>query len=138
MPEWSVTRVHDGDTLRVRQGNTEERIRLACIDAPELAQPLGPESRDALQALIDQAGGRVGLNVVAQDRYGRQIAEVYAGGQLAQQVLLQTGMAYVYPQYVNRCADPAALKEAESLARQQGLGVWSGEHQKPWQFRRAN
>ncbi len=94
--------------------------RLACIDAPELAQPLVPDNRDALQALIDQAGGRVGLNLIERDRYGRQIAEVYAGGQLAQQVLLQTGMAYVYPQYVNRCPemDPAALKEAGSLARQ--------------------
>ncbi|NCJ06276.1 thermonuclease family protein [Synechococcales cyanobacterium C] len=94
--------------------------------------------QDALPVLIDQAGGRVRLNLIECDRYGRHIAEVYAGGELTQQVLLRMGMAYVYPQYVDQGADPAALKEAESLAQQQGLGVWSALHQKPWEFRTAN
>lgn len=46
--------VHDGDTIRirVRQGNRTERIRFACIDASELKQPLGRDSRDHLRQLI--------------------------------------------------------------------------------------
>jgi endonuclease YncB( thermonuclease family) len=42
--------VHDGDTLRVVRGNEELKIRLCGIDAPEIKQTLGIESRDYLRS----------------------------------------------------------------------------------------
>ena len=42
--------IYDGDTLRVVRGNEELKIRFCGIDAPELKQPLGVESRDYLRS----------------------------------------------------------------------------------------
>lgn len=42
--------IYDGDTLRVVRGNEELKIRFCGIDAPELKQPLGIESRDYLRS----------------------------------------------------------------------------------------
>jgi micrococcal nuclease len=36
-----VTSVHDGDTIRVLYHDGELKVRLDCIDAPELKQPYG-------------------------------------------------------------------------------------------------
>jgi len=67
-PTSEVLNVHDGDTLKVRQGQLVERVRMACIDAPELAQPLGKESRHYLKSMITQNGDRVTLKIVDTDR----------------------------------------------------------------------
>jgi endonuclease YncB( thermonuclease family) len=51
LPEYEVVpgSIHDGDTLRVRSSKGEIlKVRFACIDAPELKQPLGEESRNYL------------------------------------------------------------------------------------------
>ena len=52
--------VGDGDIIRVREGVRLLTIRLACIDAPEMANhPYGPMSREALaerQAQSQRAG----------------------------------------------------------------------------------
>jgi endonuclease YncB( thermonuclease family) len=132
-----VLSVHDGDTIRVHQGNRIERIRFACIDAPELKQPLGKESRDFLKNLIARGGDRVTLNIVDTDRYGRQVAEVFANGQLVQAQQVQQGMAYVYQKYLSNCPAAASVQQAEAIAQQQRAGVWASNQQKPWEFRNS-
>ena len=48
-----VIKVVDGDTVNVRDyDNTVHKIRLAGIDAPEMSQPYGKESRSYLLGLI--------------------------------------------------------------------------------------
>lgn len=45
-----VLSIGDGDTIRVRQGGQAMTVRLACIDAPEVAQnPHGQRGREALR-----------------------------------------------------------------------------------------
>lgn len=137
VPTWEVLNVHDGDTIRVRQGQLVERVRFACIDAPELAQPLGKESRDFLKSLIVQNGDRVTLKIVDTDRYGRKVAEVFSGGKFLQSEQVKGGMAYVYDRYLNNCPDAAAVKQAQDLAKQNRVGVWSGNYTKPWDYRKT-
>jgi len=137
-PSWQVVSVHDGDTIKVKQGQRVEQIRFACVDAPELSQPLGKASRDHLQRLIDQAGDRVTLKIVDTDRYGRQVAEVYTTRpkRLLQEAQIQAGMAYVYHRYLRSCSDAAQLKQAEAIARQKKAGVWQDANSvKPWNYR---
>ena len=44
-----VVSVHDGDTLTaVDASNTQHKVRLAGIDAPETKQPFGTKARDRL------------------------------------------------------------------------------------------
>lgn len=71
-----VTRVVDGDSIWVRPdaGGRRLRLRLDGIDAPEICQRSGAESRAAMQALaLDQP---VQVTVWAWDRYGRAVATV--------------------------------------------------------------
>lgn len=46
-----VIAVHDGDTITLQNESGYKKIRLAGIDAPELKQPYGAESRAALRAV---------------------------------------------------------------------------------------
>jgi endonuclease YncB( thermonuclease family) len=71
-----VVSIGDGDTIRVRHGGKVETIRLACIDAPEMAQvPYGDQARRYLQMrlLLEQ---EVTIHPFNTDRYGRTVAEV--------------------------------------------------------------
>ena len=142
---WKVKpgRINDGDTLRVTRGNEELKIRLCGIDAPELKQPLGIESRDYLRSLIAQGSGLIYVQPIEKDRYGRTVAELWIPikPDYEQQIHLNTAMveagyAYHYRQYSGNCESAENLGWAEKIARENKLGVWNGSHQKPWEFRR--
>lgn len=75
--KWQVLSVHDGDTMKVSRGGTQLRIRFACIDAPELSQPGGIESRDNLRQLIAKANNQAQLMILDNDHYGRKVAEAF-------------------------------------------------------------
>jgi len=73
--------VVDGDTLRING----ERIRLLGIDAPEIHSCRhgrvcvpgdGQASKRSLQAMM---GGKINVQRVGSDRYGRTLAQVYVG-----------------------------------------------------------
>lgn len=127
--------VGDGDTIRLRGSNGKPvTIRLACIDAPETAQgQAGAEATTALRQLV--GSGRVEIRSQTVDRYGRTVAEVYAGGRNVNLALVRSGAAFVYRQYLSGCNQDAYL-EAESQAQRARLGVWRwGNVQPPWEFR---
>ena len=99
-----IASCYDGDTCRT---NTGERIRLACIDTPELrgkrAQP-GPAmaARDYLRSLV--VGREVGIRRMTTDRYDRTVAELFVDGTNVQQQLVASGHAEIYWKYANQCA----------------------------------
>lgn len=138
---WQLVSVTDGDTIVVRKGwkgSKQEKIRLCGIDAPESKQQLGEESKAYLQQLLTSD---VGIVPVERDRYGRLVAEVFVLGneeKFVQQEMLIAGMAYVYPEYVNGCWNGKQMRMAEEIAQEQKIGVWSGNHQAPWDYRREN
>ena len=148
---WEVVKVSDGDTITVRANGKEDRIRFCGIDAPEVShgnksgQPLGDESRQMLRSLIGAAGNQVIISRAERDRYGRLVAEVFvsAGKGIEEEKLLnyelvRARMAYHYAKYSDRCPNGSEiLAEAEKEAQSKRLGVWSGENQKPWEFRKA-
>src|SRR4051812_3648267 len=70
-----VVAVHDGDSLTIREaGRSPRRIRIEGIDAPELQQPFGIESRDALTSLT--LNKSVEVHYKGHDRYGRMLARI--------------------------------------------------------------
>ncbi|MBE9168674.1 thermonuclease family protein [Pleurocapsales cyanobacterium LEGE 06147] len=135
--------IYDGDTLRVQRGTEELKIRFCGIDAPELDQPLGIESRDYLRSLIARGDGRVNLVRVEEDRYGRTIAELFVPikPDFQQELHLNTemvmaGYAWHYTKYSGNCPSKEELGWAEKIAQEDKLGVWEGEHQEPWEWRK--
>ena len=142
LPEYEVipNSVHDGDTLRVRSSDGQIlKIRFACIDAPELKQPLGQESRNYLRSMINEAGGKVKVKVINTDRYGRSVAEIWTKSGLLQSRMTGAGMAFAYDQYSKDCPNWDAVKSSEKGAMEFKLGVWrSPNFERPWDYRKSN
>lgn len=136
----TVVSVGDGDTLRVEEGGKKITIRVACIDAPEMAQaPYGQQARQALQELLP-VGSTLTLKVQTKDRYGRTVAEVFTqNGANAGLTLVQQGNAFAYRQYLKQC-DEWAYLDREKLAERYRVGVWrfDGGVERPWDWRAVN
>lgn len=134
----SLASVGDGDTIRVITTKGQKvTIRLACIDAPEIAQgESGAQSTSMLKGLM--ASGPLEIKPQTVDRFGRTVAEIYAGGQNINLEMVRLGMAYAYRQYLSGC-DENAFLEAEAQAERNRQGVWRwGSEIKPWDFRKGN
>jgi endonuclease YncB( thermonuclease family) len=132
--ECEVLKIYDGDTMTLQcHGQTEKtRVRLYCIDTPEIKQkPWGTEAREHLRSIT---GNRVQLVEVDKDRYGRIVGEVYDGDVNLNLAQVKAGKAAVYNAY---CKKPE-YKVAENQAKEAKLGVWSqpGLHQTPWEWRK--
>jgi len=142
LPEYEVVpgSIHDGDTLRVRSSDEQVlKVRFACIDAPELKQPLGQESRNYLRSMINEAGGKVKVKVINTDRYGRSVAEIWTKSGLLQSRMTGAGMAFAYDQYSKDCPNWDAVKSSEKEAMEFKLGVWrSPNFERPWNYRKSN
>jgi endonuclease YncB( thermonuclease family) len=130
-----VVSIGDGDTIRVQHGNKLETIRLACIDAPEMAQvPYGDQARRYLQIRL-RLEQEVTIHPLNTDRYGRTIAEVIGDINL-NLALVEDGLAFVYPKYLGQC-DAREYLDAEYRASRHRFGIWRvpGGIERPWLFR---
>lgn len=83
----TVVRVVDGDTVDVRIGGREERVRLIGIDTPETKQPdrpvecFGPEATAFTESLLPEGTTvRIERDVVGRDDFGRLLGYVYLLG----------------------------------------------------------
>ncbi|VEP16171.1 conserved hypothetical protein [Hyella patelloides LEGE 07179] len=143
--QWNLVSgsVYDGDTLRTEKNAQELKIRFCGTDSPEIKQPLGVEAREPLRSLIEMGNGELLIVPIEKDRYGRTVAEVYVQDSKSTAVnlnmqMLRDGYAWLYGQYANNCPSKEQLVLAEELAREEKLGVHSGGHQPPWEWRKAN
>ena len=127
-----VINVSDGDSITVRAGGQNIKIRLAEIDAPELGQPWGTKSRQELASLV--AGKTVSVTPQGQDRYDRVIARIAVNGHDINSAMVQRGAAWAYDGYVR---DPS-IPQFEAQARSDRAGLWAmsaHERQPPWEYR---
>lgn len=116
----TVTHVTDGDSLWVRPlaGGPPREVRLQGIDAPEICQAWGRESRDALAAQVLHRQVRVASR--GRDTYSRTLAHVSVGGQDMGAWMVSHGHAWSYP--FRRNAGPYLLQQSQ--ARSARLGLW--------------
>jgi endonuclease YncB( thermonuclease family) len=130
--EGRVIRVSDGDSITVRAGEINVRIRLAEIDAPERGQAWGTRSKQELEALV--AGKIVTIVPQGQDRYGRTIAYVKLGEQDISRTMITRGAAWAYRDFLR---DPSIIA-IEQTAKRSGTGLWAMPEQErlaPWIYR---
>lgn len=126
-----VISVHDGDTVTVQvQGGQRFKIRLAQIDAPEIDQPFGLQSKQSLVAMV--LGKSVQVEEEAVDRYGRTVGTMFVDGLNVSREQLGRGMAWAYRRYLH----DQALLQVEQSARQARLGLWAEANPTPpWEHR---
>jgi endonuclease YncB( thermonuclease family) len=125
-----VVHVDDGDTLIVKTGSRETKVRLVEIDAPEHDQPYGDRSKQSLIDLcLHQEATIEATNV---DEYGRTLAHVRCKGVDANRAQVGAGMAWVYDHYVV----DRTLYKVQSAARSARQGLWSDTDPiPPWDWR---
>jgi endonuclease YncB( thermonuclease family) len=128
-----VVGVTDGDTVTVVDKDKHQvKVRLWGIDAPEKKQAFGSRSKEALSSKV--FGKEIDLEEKSKDWYGRTVANVYLGGRWINKELVEEGMVWHYKQYAKKSSE---LAEAERLAKENKLGLWSDKNPvPPWEFRR--
>ena len=144
-----VVAVTDGDTIKVLDAsNTEHKVRLTGIDAPERGQPFGTASRDHLASMV--AGKEVFVESDKNDRYGRVLGKVWVqpsdcpscGKTLdANHAQILAGMAWWYQYYAKEQSpeDRGRYESAEDEARKRGWGLWADPNPiNPYDWRKGN
>ena len=134
----TVVSVDTGDTLRIREGGVVRTVRLACLDAPELAQaPQGARAKEALQRLLP-VGSAVSLNPPTPPGATTVVAEVSTNAGNVNLELVRGGQAFTLQSPPPFC-DPLRYAEAENTAQFRRVGVWQveGGIQRPWHWRTA-
>ena len=103
LPTTIIQSCYDGDTCTTIEG---EKIRLACIDSPELkgrrADPIpAKKARDFLNNLL--VNEKVYINRITKDRYGRTVGEIFKNKVNIQKLIVDRGHAKIYERYSYQC-----------------------------------
>lgn len=109
LPNNYVTNVIDGDTFEIASG---EKVRLICIDAPEIGKEGSQESKEFLESLILDKEVRLESDIDDKDDYGRLLRYVYVNDSEGNELfinkeIVQQGYASVfrYGEDVKRCGE---------------------------------
>ena len=130
-PVEGVARLVDGDSFFIG----EREVRLTGIDAPEGRQtctrdgkswPCGEEARRQLARLI--GGHTVACRAVETDQHGRILGHCRAGEAELNREMVRSGYALAY----------GAFDSDERDARAGRRGLWSGEFERPRDWRRSH
>ncbi len=135
-----VISVVDGDTVGVRMGQAEERVRLIGVDTPETKHPTrsvgayGPEASSFTKSELNGKSVFLEFDVSERDKYGRMLAYVWLEkpllgsnseirSKMFNAVLLLNGYAQLMTvppnvKYVDY------FKDLQAQARKDGNGLW--------------
>lgn len=127
-----VTKVVDGDTVKVRKDGRTVTVRLIGIDTPETKDPrkpvqcFGKEASAHAASLL--AGQKVWLEYDSSqarvDRYGRDLAYIWLGDDLVNLAMVRDGFAHEYT-YDTPYRYQRQFKAAQARAASAGIGLWS-------------
>lgn len=135
-----VVGISDGDTVIVLDStNTQFKIRLMGIDAPEKKQPFGQRSKQFLSDLVFNKD--VTIEYSKKDKYGRTVGKITVGGVDANLEQIKAGFAWHYKKYQREqtADDRLVYAQAEELARVQKVGLWAEPNPvPPWDWRKQN
>lgn len=134
--------VVDGDTLHVELKGEKKSIRIGYIDCPESnffhkKQRFGDEAKENLVKLCAKHIGKpVELTILSLDpRRGRINGLIKVGGVDVSTHQVETGWAWVYPQF-NKNPELPLLQE---VAKKHRIGLWRDRSPTPpWEWRKAN
>lgn len=134
-----VVGVTDGDTITILDDtNTQHKIRLMGIDAPEKKQAFGNVAKKALSDFVYKKEVIVEYNKI--DRYQRLIGKVLVNNVDVNLVMVSQGLAWHYVKYQNEQSveDRALYAQAELDSRLLKRGLWLDKEQvAPWDFRKT-
>ena len=120
-----VVGVSDGDTITVLDSKqTEHKVRLMGIDAPESKQDFGTASKKTLSNYIYQK--EVTVDYKKFDKYKRIVGKVMLDKQDICLAMIELGLAWHYKDYEKEQSktDRDLYSQAELKARESRIGLW--------------
>lgn len=127
-----VVSIHDGDTFTFQNDSCKITVRLAYIDAPELTQSFGKESRDYLIKKI--LNKKVVIVISNKDKYGRYVSEIFYYKKSINENMVSNGWAWVY---VDFCKIQHYYT-TQDLAKKHKKGLWIDSNAvAPWVYRHS-
>jgi len=124
---------HDGDTCTLICSGQKTKVRLHCIDAPEMQQGgWGRESRDVLRKRLPN-WSTVELKRIDTDKYGRTVGVLMHNQVNINLQAVHSGWAATYPKHCREQVYYQAQQDAADNRR----GIWreDGLQQRPWDWR---
>jgi micrococcal nuclease len=128
--QFRVTRVTDGDTIKIIGNDVKMTIRLVGIDAPETSrkknqpgQPFSRKSTNYLASLV--LNKSVEVKSYGTDRYDRTLGVVFVEGINANLEMVKAGLSEVYRGRPAKGLDLELYWNAEAEAKKAGIGMWS-------------
>lgn len=128
-----VSRIVDGDTIKVLMKNNEYAVRLIGVDAPETVDPrkpiqcFGKEASDkvrevlANKAIVLESDSTQGN----RDEYGRLLRYVFVDGLNFNEFMIREGYAHEYTYQNNDYKYVEEFKNAQRQAKKGKKGLWS-------------
>lgn len=123
-----VTRAIDGDTIVVRCGAAEYKIRMIGVDTPESVHPRKPvecyglEASKHTKAMLTGRTVRLEYGKNALDKYGRVLAYVFVGKVSYNGHLIRRGFAKLYDRFSFARVD--LFRRYQKQAQKEGAGLW--------------
>ncbi len=116
-----VTHATDGDSIWVRpaSGGAPRAIRIRDIDAPEICQPFGEHSRNALAERVLHR--QVTVRARARDNYHRILGQVNLGNEDLGAWMVGHGYAWSY----GYRGQGGRYRQLQERARNSRLGLWN-------------
>lgn len=90
---YTVTRVIDGDTIEVKQGEVTYRVRYIGVNTPESDEACYTEATQANRNLVNGQQVRLERDESNTDQYGRLLRYVYVGNTFVNEALVRDGWA---------------------------------------------
>jgi len=119
-----VTYVVDGDTIEIEGG---ERVRLICIDTPEIGVGGSDEATEYLEALVLGKKVRLEIDISGMDVHDRLLRYVYLEDDtFVNELIVREGLGFAYP-YSPDTKHCGIIEDAEEVAKANSLGIWAAE-----------
>jgi len=135
--EGLIINVVDGDTVHLLNDNQEKlKVRLHHIDAPELDQYYGKESKFALEQLI--LNKKVTVISDKKDKYKRLLGVISLDEVDVNLEMIKAGAAWHFKKYAkfDQSKDQYLIyDENEYQAKLKKIGLWKEKAISPWLWR---
>lgn len=128
-----VTKIVDGDTIKMDIGGTIETVRMIGVDTPEIKDPrktvqcFGKEASARTKELLENQMVKLEADSTQNDRdkYSRLLRYIYLeNGTFINKKLIEEGYAFEYTYQIPYLYQ-AEFKAAQKLAETNNLGLWN-------------
>lgn len=142
--QFSVLKVFDGDTIKVKGLDLTFKIRLVGIDSPEIgykdqkSQPFGQKAKQHLEKLLNHK--MIRIKSYGTGGYGRQLAEVFVNDTNINIEMIKAGLAEVYRGKRPKNLDSQHYIKEEKKARSAEIRMWrqGSSYKSPRQWRKEH